>query len=70
MKTSDGKTYGDNAYENFGFSEVAPLVFPGLDNASNDNSEASNAFVQNYKGMQGFVGKYYDRRAMARYVSL
>ncbi|KUJ19487.1 uncharacterized protein LY89DRAFT_642557 [Mollisia scopiformis] len=67
LKTSDGKTYGDKAYENFGFSEVAPLVFPRLDELESNNSEEANKLKQKMKGAQGFLADYMDRRAMARY---
>ncbi|KAE8454177.1 hypothetical protein EG329_005102 [Mollisiaceae sp. DMI_Dod_QoI] len=67
MKTSDGKTYGDNAFEAFGFAEVAPLVFPTLDELEGKDSEAAKKYKTKGKGGQGFVASYFDKRAMARY---
>ncbi|CZR70170.1 uncharacterized protein PAC_20071 [Phialocephala subalpina] len=66
MKLSDGKTYGDNAPQGFGFTDVAPLVFPQLDEIESKDPKAAKSKVQ---AGQGFVADYFDRRAMARYMA-
>ena len=64
-RSSDGNTYGE-----WEFPEVAPLVFPALDQmaaqTSADGVKEKTKFVKGYT----FVAKYWDKRATAEYVSL
>ncbi|KAG9663401.1 hypothetical protein KCU64_g1340, partial [Aureobasidium melanogenum] len=62
FRSSDGTTYGELA-----FPEVAPLVFPTLDElAAQTGPEAAKKKSNVAKGM-AFVGKYWDKRATAEY---
>ena len=57
-RSSDGVTRAE-----WEFPETAPLIFPALENASGEKK----------KGMatkMAFVADYFDRRAVARFVSL
>lgn len=61
FKSSDGKTYGNI------FPEVAPLIFPGIDQlASGPDSEK----VSKMKKKGKFVSGYMDKRAQAKFVSI
>ena len=60
FKSSDGKAYGNI------FPEVAPLVFPQIDQlASDENSEKKFAKMKQKKE---FVAGYLDKRAQAKFV--
>jgi hypothetical protein len=60
FKSSDGKSYGDL------FPEIAPLVFPSLDQlASAEDAEKISKTKQRHQ----FVTGYLDRRAQASFVS-
>ena len=64
-RVSDGNSYGQ-----WDFPEVAPLVFPALDQLAarmdSDGIKKKNRMAQ---GMT-FVANYWDKRATAEYVSL
>ena len=62
-KTSDGATYGE-----WEFPEVAPLVFPALDQlaAQTDGNGAKKKSGMATK--MAFVADYWDKRATAEYV--
>ena len=63
-KTSDGNTYGE-----WEFPEVAPLVFPALDQLAAQTSEDGvQKKTKMGKGLT-FVANYWDKRATAEYVS-
>lgn len=61
FKSSDGKAYGNI------FPEVAPLVFPQIDQLAS-NKDAQKKFA-NLKRKKEFVGGYLDKRAQAKFVS-
>ena len=63
-KSSDGNTYGE-----WEFPEVAPLVFPALDQLAAQTSE--DGVKKKTKMVKGltFVANYWDKRATAEYVS-
>ncbi|KAH0162659.1 hypothetical protein KCU67_g5855, partial [Aureobasidium melanogenum] len=62
FRSSDGTTYGELA-----FPEVAPLVFPTLDElAAQTGPEAAKKKSNVAKGMT-FVANYWDKRATAEY---
>ena len=62
--SSDGTTRGD-----LEFPEVAPLVFPSLDQlATQGGAEGAEKKGKMAESM-GFAANYWDRRAAARYVS-
>ena len=61
LKSSHGKTYGDP------FAEVAPLVFPDLDQLASDKDAGKK--LSALKKRKGFVDNYFDRRAQAKFVS-
>ena len=64
FKTSDGNTYGE-----WEFPEVAPLVFPALDQLAAQTSEDGvKKKTKMGKGLT-FVANYWDKRATAEYVS-
>ena len=64
FKTSDGNTYGE-----WEFPEVAPLVFPALDQLAAQTSEDGvKKKTKTGKGLT-FVANYWDKRATAEYVS-
>lgn len=64
FRSSDGQTYGELA-----FPEVAPLVFPTLDElAAQTGADAAKKKSNVAKGMT-FVANYWDKRATAEYVS-
>lgn len=62
LKSSDGKSYGDF------FPEVAPLVFPSLDQLA--SAEDTEKKISKTKQRQQFVSEYLDRRAQATFVSV
>lgn len=65
FRSSDGTTYGKLA-----FPEVAPLVFPALDElAARTGPDAAKKKSNVAKGMT-FVANYWDKRATAEYVSI
>jgi len=65
FRSSDG-----NTYEECDFPEVAPLIFPALDQlaaqTSADDVKEKTKFAKAYT----FVASYWDKRATAEYVSL
>ena len=62
-RSSDGQTFGE-----WEFPEVAPLVFPTLDQlASQTSAEGVKKKNNMAKGMT-FVANYWDKRATAEYV--
>lgn len=61
FKSSDGKAYGNI------FPEVAPLVFPQIDQVASDK-DAQKKFAGMKKKKQ-FVDGYLDKRAQAKFVS-
>jgi hypothetical protein len=62
FKSSDGKGYGNI------FPEVAPLVFPEIDQlASDPNAEKK---LSKMKKQGQFVSSYMDKRAQAKFVSI
>lgn len=65
FKSSSDKTYGEMV-----FPEVAPLIFPKLDNLAEQTSEVARRKRDKLKKKGDFVDEYYDKRARARYVSL
>ncbi|KAJ5614828.1 hypothetical protein N7528_008482 [Penicillium herquei] len=58
FKSSDGKAYGNI------FPEVAPLIFPDIDQLATD--EDAKKKVSGLKKKGKFVGKYMDKRAQAK----
>lgn len=64
-RTSDGNTYGE--YE---FPEVAPLIFPALDQLAAESGDQSARKKGNIANGRAFVAEYWDRRATAEYVRL
>lgn len=62
FKSSDGKGYGNI------FPEVAPLVFPEIDQLASDQDGEKK--LSGLKKKQEFVGGYLDKRAQAKFVSL
>lgn len=63
-KASDGNTYGE-----LEFPEVAPLVFPALDQlAARTSEDGVRKKTKMGKGFT-FVANYWDKRATAEYVS-
>jgi hypothetical protein len=61
FKSSDGKAYGNI------FPEVAPLVFPQIDQLASDQ-DAEKKFAK-MKKKKEFVAGYMDKRAQAKFVS-
>lgn len=60
FKSSNGKAYGNI------FPEVAPLVFPQLDQLASD--QGSENKLNKVKKQQEFVASYLDKRAQAKFV--
>jgi hypothetical protein len=58
LRISSGETHGE-----LELPEVAPLIFPGLDEVAMQSEEANKV----KKGRE-FVADYFDRRAQATYV--
>lgn len=63
MQSSNGNTYGEIA-----FPEVAPLIFPALDDLASQTGEDSQRKREKIKRAKGFADDYMDRRAVAKYV--
>ena len=61
FKSSDGKTYGNI------FPEVAPLIFPQIDELAADQDAEKK--LSKMKKKKEFVAKYMDKRAQAKFVS-
>ena len=64
FSSSSGKTYADME-----FPEVAPLIYPALDNLAEQQSEEAARKRDQLKKKGKFVGDYWDKRAQAKYVS-
>lgn len=64
LSSSNGNTYGD-----IEFPEVAPLVFPALDKLADLTSEDPAGKREKLKKAKNFASEYFDRRAVAKYVS-
>ena len=62
FKSSDGKTYGNI------FPEVAPLIFPSIDQLASDPHSEKKVSKMKKKGK--FVSGYMDKRAQAKFVSI
>lgn len=62
FKSSDGKTYGNI------FQDVAPLVFPEIDELASDENAGKK--LSKLRRKKEFVGGYLDRRAQAKFVSV
>lgn len=62
FKSSDGKTYGNM------FPEVAPLIFPQIDQLDSDRNAGEK--ISKMKKGKEFVGEYLDKRARAKFVSI
>lgn len=65
LKSSHGKTFGEGM-----FPEVAPLVFPELDQLQNQTGSQAVGTKQKLKREQAFVNDYLDRRSRSKYVRL
>ncbi|KAJ5311944.1 hypothetical protein N7508_002774 [Penicillium antarcticum] len=61
FKSSDGQGYGNL------FHEVAPLVFPGLDQLASD--EDAEKKLSKTKKKREFVSNYWDKRAQAEFAT-
>ncbi|KAJ5241589.1 uncharacterized protein N7469_003180 [Penicillium citrinum] len=61
FKSSDGKTYGNM------FPEVAPLIFPQIDQLDSDRNAGEK--VSKMKKGKEFVGEYLDKRARAKFTA-
>ncbi|KAJ5286614.1 hypothetical protein N7478_002300 [Penicillium angulare] len=61
LKSSDGKTYGNM------FPEVAPLVFPEIDQLASDPNAEKRLSKMKKKGQ--FVSGYMDKRAQAKFIA-
>ena len=60
FKSSDGKAYGNI------FPEVAPLVFPQIDQLATDQDGQKK--LAKMKARKEFVSAYMDKRAQAKFV--
>lgn len=65
FSSSNGNTYGD-----IQFPEVAPLIFPALDELADQTSEEAATKREKLKLAKNFTSEYFDRRAVAKYVSI
>jgi hypothetical protein len=65
FSSSNGNTSGD-----IEFPQVAPLVFPALDELADQTGEEATTKKEKLKKAKNFVSEYFDRRAVAKYVSL
>jgi hypothetical protein len=63
LRHSDGNTYGD-----LQFPEVAPLVFPALDELADADGAEAVGKREKLKAAKNFASEYFDRRAVAKYV--
>ncbi|KAL6716600.1 hypothetical protein ACLMJK_006167 [Lecanora helva] len=61
-RTSDGNTFGE-----FEFPEVAPLVFPALDNLASQTSPDAITAKQKIAKRMKYVAEYWDKRATAEF---
>ncbi|KAJ5578765.1 uncharacterized protein N7459_007729 [Penicillium hispanicum] len=61
FKSSDGKTYGNI------FPEVAPLVFPQIDELASDQDAQKK--LSKMKQRKEFVSSYMDKRAQAKFIA-
>lgn len=61
FKSSDGKTYGNI------FPEIAPLIFPQIDELAADKDAEKK--LSKMKQKREFVARYMDKRARAKFVS-
>lgn len=64
FRSSDGKT------SEWEFPEVAPLVFPALDQLAAQTSKEGVQKKNRVASSMAFVANYWDKRATAEYVSL
>jgi hypothetical protein len=64
FSSSNGNTYGD-----IEFPEVAPLVFPALDKLADETGTEAAGKREKLKKAKNFASEYFDRRAVAKYVS-
>ena len=64
FSNSSGKTHADME-----FPEVAPLIYPALDNLAEQQGEEAAMRREKLKKKANFVGDYWDRRAQAKYAS-
>ena len=64
FRGSDGNTHGE-----WEFPEVAPLVFPALDQLASQTSEDGTKQKKKMAKGYAFVADYWDKRATAEYVS-
>ncbi|KAH8656653.1 hypothetical protein BGZ60DRAFT_417445 [Tricladium varicosporioides] len=62
LRSSDGKTYGE-----WQFPEVAPLIFPGLDEIAAQSGGDEAKKQSKMADRMGYVAKYWDKRATAAY---
>lgn len=65
FSSSNGNTYGD-----IEFPEVAPLVFPALDKLADETGKEAAGKREKLKKAKNFASEYFDRRAVAKYVSI
>ena len=65
FSNSSGKTYADME-----FPEVAPLIYPALDDLAEQQGEEAVRKRDKLKKKAKFVDDYWDRRAQAKYVSV
>lgn len=65
FSSSNGNTFGD-----IEFPEVAPLVFPALDKLADETGEEAATKKEKLKKAKNFASEYFDRRAVAKYVSI
>ncbi|KAK0109686.1 hypothetical protein ONS95_002365 [Cadophora gregata] len=61
LRRSDGSTSSA--------PQAAPLIFPGLDELAAKNDEKSKKKKDSLQSASEFVGRYLDKRAVAKYVS-
>ena len=65
FSSSSGKSYADME-----FPEVAPLVYPALDQLADQQGEEAVTKRDKVKKQAAFVTDYWDKRAQAKYVSI
>ncbi|KAM3424165.1 hypothetical protein BST61_g11292 [Cercospora zeina] len=64
FRGSDGKSFGEGM-----FPEVAPLIFPELDELQHRIGTAASGTKEKLKREQAFVNDYLDRRSRAKYAA-
>jgi hypothetical protein len=64
LRKSNGKTYGE-----FQWPEIAPLIYPGLDDLAAASGKTDKAKKSSLQKKRQFVEDYMDRRAQATFVS-